>query len=306
MRTQAAAIRGLILVLYAATLFEAWTLGPTVDEPSHIVSSWLWWHGRDRLYPRDMPPLTKIVGGTGIAWLDLPIPPDLGKPGDTRSEWAEGAALFAKVPVSQFQIFLFSARIALLTFPILTALLLWRWSRDLFSPATAGIVTALWIFCPTVLGHSGIFKNDLAATFTYLLFWYQAWQFWRTPNTLRAATLAIATALAVLSKLSLLFLLGILPFILIARALRSRQYLMAIVWPLLAFTSVWLLTIGAYQFELHWGSQGELARLATDPAIPRTFLAIASITQFVPVPEAAWTGVVSLFKSAADPVPVYM
>ena len=105
------AIASLLILLFAAVAFEAWKLGPTVDEPSHILSSWLWWHGRDRLYPRDVPPLIKIVGGSAIANLPLPLAPDLGKPGDTRQEWVEAAALFGKLPARDLQSFLFRARL---------------------------------------------------------------------------------------------------------------------------------------------------------------------------------------------------
>ncbi|MDP2996932.1 MAG: hypothetical protein Q8N47_05545, partial [Bryobacterales bacterium] len=47
----------------AALVYLAWHTGVTVDEPSHQESSYFYWHGKDELKPRDMPPLIKIVGG---------------------------------------------------------------------------------------------------------------------------------------------------------------------------------------------------------------------------------------------------
>src|SRR3954454_23595617 len=166
------ALAGLLLLLFCASAWEAWKLGPTVDEPSHIVSSWLYWHGRDRLYPRDMPPMIKIVGGSLLSHFDLRVPPDLGKPGDARQEWVEAGAVFSLIPADRLRFVLFLARLPLVLFPLAVAALLFRWSSLLFSPAVGLCVAAMWVFCPTALGHSGIFKNDLAATATHLCFWY--------------------------------------------------------------------------------------------------------------------------------------
>jgi 4-amino-4-deoxy-L-arabinose transferase-like glycosyltransferase len=299
-RLEWAAVAALLLVLFAATAFEAWTLGPTVDEPSHILSSWLWWRGRDRLYPRDVPPLIKIVGGSGMFLRKLPVPDDLGKPGDTRSEWTEAAALFGRLDPAQLQPFLFRARLPLVLFPLLGAVVLWLWARELFGVPAGLTVAALWAMCPTVLGHSALFKNDVAASAMYLLCWYSVWRFWRKPAALAAALVGLTAALALLSKFSMLFVLPGALAVLATRALVLRRPFAVLLWPALAAACAWLATAAAWQFELRFPPP------LTDPELPRWFVAAASVLRFVPVPEAAWTGVLSLLKADAHPVPVYL
>ncbi len=300
-RWERAALASLLILLFAAVAFEAWTLGPTADEPSHILSSWLWWHGRDRLYPRDVPPLIKIVGGSAIASTPLPLPPDLGKPGDTRSEWAEAAGLFGRIPPGDLQRFLFRARLPLAVFPLLATFVLWLWTRERFGARAAFTVALLWACCPTALGHSGLFKNDLAATATYVLFGYAAWRFWKRPGLLPALLVGVTAALAVLTKFSLLFLLGVAPVVLAARALMLCRFGAAFAWPVAAMACVWMIAAAAWQFEMR--PPGPV----TDPDLPGWFRPPASAAlRIIPVPEAAWTGVVSLLKADAHPVPVYM
>ncbi|MDZ4799754.1 MAG: glycosyltransferase family 39 protein [Bryobacteraceae bacterium] len=296
----------MLILLSAAVAFEAWTLGPTVDEPSHILSSWLWWHGRDRLYPRDVPPLIKIVGGSAIATLALPVPPDLGKPGDTRQEWVEAANLFGKLPARELQSFLFRARMPFVIFPLLATFVLWHWARERFGAFTALGVATLWAVCPTALGHSALFKNDIAAAATYLLFWYTVSQFWRKPGLLTAGAVGCTASLAILSKLSMLFVPAAAPLLLCARAITLRRFGASLVWPLVSLATVWGITAAAWQFDMHRATAADIAMLAADHDVPRWFSTAVQAVRVVPVPEAAWTGVISLIKADSHPVPVYM
>lgn len=276
-RWELTAIGLLLLLFFAALVFEAWRLGPTVDEPSHLLSAHLWWKGRDRLYPRDMPPVIKIVGGWPSLFLHLPVDPTLGLPGDKRTEWESAAGLFAKIPTEKLGRVLFWSRLPLTIFPLITALVLWWWGHRLFGPIPGLVVAAVWALCPTAMGHGGLFKNDHAATAMHLLFWFCAWRFWKVPTRSRVLALGAAAALAMLSKLSMFYLLPIVPAIVLARLWRTTGK--AVVNAALAVVVVYGLSVIAWQFEM-------------DPRWP--------------VPAAAVTGIVSLFKAGADPVPVYM
>jgi hypothetical protein len=309
-RQEKSAIAALLLVLLLALVWQAWWLSITVDEPSHLLSAYLYWHGRDRLYPRDMPPLIKIVGGWPTRFMHLPVPDDLGKPGDTRLEWQEASDLIRRLAdrPEKLNKFVFFCRLPLTLFPLLTAVLLWRWARRLFSPAAGVIVAALWCFCPTAMGHGALFKNDHAAAFTYLLFWFSAWRFWRDPTWRAGALLAASAGLAALSKNSMLFLLAIAPVLMVGRSVMQRDLRSrALGFAAVAVAVPWLLLNVAYGFEPHWVTPAELTEIASRPkAPPSWFLASANVFRWVPIPEGLWIGVVSLFASNAAAVPVYM
>ena len=119
----------ILAVLAAALAHEAWRTGVTVDEPAHLVSSYLYWGGADNLQPGDMPPLIKIAGGWVPRLMGMPLPRDLGAPGETRHEWVVAQRMMERLEGAQ-RVFFWS-RLPLLVFPLATALLLWWWGRQL-------------------------------------------------------------------------------------------------------------------------------------------------------------------------------
>ncbi|MEK7404161.1 MAG: hypothetical protein AAB225_03555 [Acidobacteriota bacterium] len=58
--------------LLIALVVQARRVGITVDEPNHLLSSYLYRRGAEPLKPSDMPPLVKIVGGWVPRLLGLP------------------------------------------------------------------------------------------------------------------------------------------------------------------------------------------------------------------------------------------
>ena len=78
----------LLLLAFAAILVSlAWRTGVTVDEPAHLLSAHLYWMGQDNLYPGDMPPAIKIVGGWVSHFFALPVPYDDKPLWNSRIEW---------------------------------------------------------------------------------------------------------------------------------------------------------------------------------------------------------------------------
>ncbi len=302
------AVTALAMALASALIYQAWRVGVTVDEPSHLVSSYLYWRGADRLAPSDMPPLIKAVGGGVPHLFRLPLEADLGKPGETRHEWDVAAAMMDDLPRPEIQRIFFWSRLPLIVFPLLTLLVIWRWARQLFRPWTAVALAAAFAAEPTALAHGALFKNDLGSTFGYLLFWFCAWKYWSDPRPLRAAALGGATLVAVISKLSMLFLYGAAPLIVLLRAAagpRPRRRAVAAALAL-AILVPYLGTLAAYQFETRRLSGFELAAHAKNPTLPGWFVAGAHVFRVIPLARPMWDGVTSLFANDSDRVPVYM
>jgi hypothetical protein len=295
-RVELIAVAALITIFASCLGVGAARTGITVDEPGHLVSAFLYWEGRDRLRPRDMPPLIRIVGGWPLQFMNLEVPPDRGQPGELRFEWDEGMRLVGSVPAQRVGAVFFWPRLLLVVFPVLTAGLLWWWSRERFGPAVALCVLTLWITSPTVVGHGSLFKNDHAATCAYLVFWYCGWRLWRRPRLLTAAAFACATAVVLLSKMSMLFLVAVAPVVVLVSFLKQGARSRAAAACVLHAAICYGLLLAAYQFETIRVGSAELEILAEDPAIPRVLLTAMRPLGWLWIPTGMWTGVLNLFR----------
>ncbi len=219
---ETAAILLILLCLAAALAGQASRLGLTVDEPGHIVSAHLYWAGADTLLPGDMPPLIQIVGGWPSLFFHLPVPRDRADLWSSRQESPIGSEMLMRMSDTPGLVerYILASRLPFLLFPLLTAVLLWWWSRQLYAPSVAVLLAAAFALEPTALGHGAFFKNDLAASFTFLLFWYRAWRFCTHPSAGNRLWLGAALGIALLAKLSLAILIPIGPALVLARGFR--------------------------------------------------------------------------------------
>lgn len=294
-------------VLITALMWQAHHVGITTDEPSHLVSASLYWKGQDRLLPRDMPPLIKIATGAMPATRNLQISYD--KPAwKQRSEWGMALELMLNLPKPSIQPLFFQARLPMIVFPIFTTLTLFLWGRSLFGPLAGVAAAFLFAFEPTSMGHGALVKNDHAAAFGYLFFWYRAWRYWQKPEWFELALLALAAVVALMAKLSLLIVLLIAPALIVARwLLRDRPR-----WKPALFHSSTLL-LAAYTmmltsswFEIRPLDQIDLDTIQRYRDLPAWLPFAAWPLQFIPVPFVFWEGVISLLNSNADGSPVYL
>ncbi len=307
-RLEIGLVLAILLALSALLVYQAKHVGVTIDEPAHVLSSYLYWGGADRLRPSDMPPLIKIVGGWVPRLEGLPVPADLGRKGDNRHEWQASLLMMTQMSRQQIQDVFFHSRLPLIIFPLFTAVLLWWWGRLLFGPFTAALLLLAFALEPTALAHGAIFKNDLAATFAYLLLWFCAWRFWNDPRPWRAALLGAAALLAALSKLSMLVFLGFAP-LLVVLAYRLRvltNYRRMLVILLLVVVIPYVGLLAAYQFDASVVKSREIAALERDPNFSRLLLTVCPVFQLLPVPEGLWRGGLALTSIRAADSHVYM
>ncbi len=294
---------GILAALWGALAYQAWDSGVTVDEPSHLLSAYLYWRGQDKLQPRDLPPLIKIVGGWVPALTGLPVPYDHPLWAD-QHEWTISLVMMERLKAEQIRRLFFLARLPLLIFPLLTAFLLWRWAAELFGPWTAVLLTLAFALEPTALAHGSLFKNDLAAAFGYLFFWRAAWRFWRRPGAGPAVRLAFGLLTAVLAKLSMLVLGP--PAVAVVLLRRVPQRRIALLCLGLILLIPYLGSLAACRFEARPLSSEELAALDGDPAIPIPVRAAARLFGLLPAPLPMWQGALSLIHSNAANNRIYL
>jgi hypothetical protein len=228
----------LLLLGYAAALgWEAWRVGVTADEPSHLAAGYAWWAGRDVLYPSDTPPLTRIVGG----W----VPRVLGaRPGawEGRDAYNIGYGMLEAAGARGSQRLKFWCRLPFLMFPLLTVFLVWHWGRRIFRESTALALAGCAALEPTLLGHGALINSDAAATCGCLLFAYAGWRYWRAPGWRTLAGLTGALMVAALAKFTGLALIPVALALVLWRGPRLAG-------AVFVAASVYLGVATAYQFR---------------------------------------------------------
>jgi hypothetical protein len=242
-----------------------------------------------------MPPLIKIVGGWVPTLHPLPIPYDRKDLWATQHEWPISIDMVGRMSREQVQQVFFRSRLPLIVFPLLTTALIWWWARQLFSPVTGLVLALVYAVSPSTLGHGCLFKNDIAATFAYLLFGYCVWRWWRDPRLSNAALLGAAVLLALLAKLSMLIVLLAVVGVVVWRRRSVAAIALAIGIPYAG-------TLVAYQFEAATLGAADLEPYRQMGGVPAAFLAVSNVFRVLPVATAMWHGTASLLQSNSDSV----
>jgi hypothetical protein len=168
------------------------------DEPAHLATGMEWLDaGRYSGEPLH-PPLARVA----IALLSYAE--GLRSAGYPNFWWEGNELLWWR---DAYQRNLALARLGVLPFFLLGAIIVYLWTRQLYGASTAAVALLLFTTIPPVLGHAGLATTDLAVTAT--LSWaFYAFTWWlREPNGARSLGLGVACAAAILSKFSALLFL---------------------------------------------------------------------------------------------------
>lgn len=289
-------IVGLVLAAYLVALgWQAWHVGLTLDEPTRMLASYLYWLNQPDLSPRDLPPLIKILTGWIPLVLHIPLFPELPcwKPGITQDVASE---ILDRLQPAQIQEVFYLMRLVLSTFAVLTALLVWYWGRLLFGRAVGLLLLLTAVLSPTALAHGCLANSDLAATFGYLLSAFCAWRFWLSPSRKTALALGASVTVAMLAKMSMLIVPILALLVVAARAIRGPRPLSR--WLGWALGAVLLVpyagTVTAYKFDTRRLTAYELEVMHVTREFPEPLLKLASIFQYIPTPADMQDGIRSL------------
>lgn len=307
MRAKFRAVAAILLAAYAGVLvWNAWRVGITMDEPTRLLGAQLYWMNLPDHQPIDQPPLLSMVTGWAPRLLDIPLMRDHPI---WKQQWKEHVSSFIldKVPGETIHRLFFLARLGVIPFALLTALLLWRWARELFDELTAFLVLLLVLLLPEPRGHAALVTSDLPATFSYLLAGYCAWRYWRAPSVGGAVRLGLASGLAVITKLSLLIVPLLAGLIVLGRALGSpagRRTAPAALGILILLS--WLVPAAAYKFDTRRLTPVELADMSRRQEYPPLLLKAAQILTVVPLPKDLQTGIRQMGNYYKEGTRVYL
>jgi len=241
-----------IIIISAAILAMAsvWNDSPIVDEIPHIGAGYSYIQKGDfRLNP-EHPPLAKDLAGLALSFLPLKQSAFNTQfwTTDINGQWNFGrnllfnsgndAVLMARV-----------AKLPLILFFILSAIIIFVWTKKLYGEKAALMATFLFSFSPTVMAHSRFVTTDMAALFGVLLGSFFFIKFLQNQNKTNFILAFVAFGITQLTKFSLFLLnplfialaiawgltlhnkiYSVTKIVLITGAIIALGYL-AIVWP---------------------------------------------------------------------------
>lgn len=226
------------IIIISATILamaSVWNDSPIVDEIPHIGAGYSYIiKGDARLNP-EHPPLAKDLAGIALSFLPLnqSVFDTQFWTTDINGQWNFGrnllfnsgndAILMARV-----------AKLPLLTFFILSAVIIFVWTRKLYGNKAALIATFLFSFSPTVMAHSRFVTTDMAALFGVLLGSFFFIKFLQNQTRANFVLAFIAFGIAQLTKFSLFLLVPVFIALAIAWGLTMRNKIYSIWRTLLA------------------------------------------------------------------------
>ena len=237
----------LLLIFFGRLLATAQVKSAAVDEIFHVFQGALYWQNATLYSVVQNPPLINSVIGLPLALTFQPIFPDNLAP---ISDWLALSKSFMWEANDTGIQMLAVARLAIIWLSVLLGALVYRWSGQLFSAKTAGLLALLlYTFDPNILAHSFLATTDLGMAFFYTLAGYLVWQYWRSDVSLtiwRFIAAGIAIGLALAAKFSGLIIIPAVIAIALYRliSMHSRR----VVWWRTCLEIIGWLLIGAFVF----------------------------------------------------------
>jgi len=205
MNTKAIVIVAVALLLMVTSV---WNDSPIVDEIPHIGAGYSYIAKGDYRLNPEHPPLAKDLAGIALKFLNL-------KQGafetqywqkDINGQWDFGRNLIFNSGNDAITLAR-TAKPPLLIFFILSAWLIYAWSRNLDGKKAGLLALFLFSFSPTVMAHSRFVTTDVPALFGVLLASYFFVKFLKAPTRKNILIAGLAFGVAQLTKFSLFLLI---------------------------------------------------------------------------------------------------
>ena len=189
----------------------------TWDEPAHLACGMELLQLGQYTYEPQHPPLARVSVALGPYLAGIRgFTPRLG------SMWNEGLDMLYREG-SYFRT-LGLARLGIIPFFLLGAVLLWLWTRRRFDHLTALLAVLLYTLSPNILAHAGLATTDMAVTAMLVaaVLAFVAWL--EMPTLRRGALLGLAVGLATVTKFStVVFLPACVVAVLVLRWVVERR-----------------------------------------------------------------------------------
>ena len=274
-----------VLIALVLAITSLWDDSFIVDEIPHVGAGYSYITKNDfRLNP-EHPPLAKDVAGLALSFLtiDQSVFSTQYWTTDINGQWNFGRTLIYN-PTNDVDVVTRIAKATMLLFFVLSAVLIFWWTKEKYGEKSAFVATLLFSFSPTVMTHSRFVTTDMPALFGVLLGTYFFIKYLQKPSPKMFWLAILAFGIAQLTKFSVVLLAPLFILMVIAWCI-SNSYsfrksavlfihsliLMAmgiilVVWPVYALHTInYPPEKQKSDTEFHLGSYGN--RLFADPVV---------------------------------------
>jgi 4-amino-4-deoxy-L-arabinose transferase-like glycosyltransferase len=227
----------------------------TNDETAHIPAGYYHLVAEDFQLNTEHPPLIKMWAALPLLFIQ-PKEPIIAEKSDAdfaqRSATVEQQFWFANQ--TQFLRIGFWTRLMMIPLAVLLGVVIFIFTRTISNSTAALIAVFMFSIEPTILAHGRVVHTDLAAALGYLLFFFSLFQYHRFPTHRKAILLGVVTALALLTKYSMVILVPLLALYALALAWSYRRdsiHLKKLMIHAVAVTGIVILMINAVYFFRH-------------------------------------------------------
>ncbi|MDW8068687.1 MAG: phospholipid carrier-dependent glycosyltransferase [Anaerolineae bacterium] len=248
----------LLVCFFAQVVLAGPRLSLTADEPVHMAQGYVYWTRRDWRFAWAVaqPPLPDALAGIGLLLQPGPVVEELEGWADRDHSRFVVAFLQWYGPGAALEAATFVARFPIILVALIGAAFVYRWARERFGRRSGWLALFLFVFDPNFLAHSGLATTDVLLAVWGFVGVYAATR-WTTTRSWKWGLLCgIALGLALASKTSGFFPLGIVGLLGFTWALeecrRERRWQVWLGWAgrLTALTALAALILWAlYGFE---------------------------------------------------------
>ncbi len=241
----------IIAIAVVLSIASSWNDSLVVDEVPHIGAGYSYLEKGDMRLNPEHPPLAKDLAAIPLLFLNL----NQGAFNtafwltDVNGQWDFGRYLIFESG-NNADLIKHLARLPILLFFVLSAVLIFKWARRLYGNIGAIIALILFSFSSTVIAHSRFVTTDMAALFGVLLATYFFISYLKNRTIKNFIITGLVFGVALLCKFSTVLLVPF--FLLLALVYPARQRLKTVLFTLLIFVIGTVVVLWpTYYFQIH-------------------------------------------------------
>ena len=238
-----------VTIITSATILaiaSVWNDSPVVDEIPHIGAGYSYVVEHSYQFNPEHPPLAKDLAGLAMLTLNLDRSA-FGKtyqknwPTDVNGEWNFGRALIFQTGNNATTL-VRTAKMPMLIFFVITACIIFAWTKKLFGDKAALLATFLFSFTPTIIAHSRLVTTDIALLAGIMASLYFFERYLEEQNSKNLWLAGIVFGFGQLTKFSSFLLIPLIVFLAILWAYANHQKLSGIIR--MAWKAILVIIIG--------------------------------------------------------------
>ena len=229
----------------------------TFDENFHLPAGLMIVERADFYGSIAQPPLPKALYALPSVLLGAHLPDERAMASGDEGTVGES---FMRMNRARYGQLFFASRLVALLFSLALCLLVWRWARAMHGEGAGVLAVALYALSPEALAHAAIVGTDLPTALAFTLALFTLWRYLGAPSWRTWAWMALAWAVAFLSRFSAVQLIPVFVLVTALAQARGRLVRPRFVWLglLVLAPLAWLAVDAGYLFAISTGPWSQL------------------------------------------------